>query len=39
MTSSVWCHTDPWRHRSCDHSTQCWRHPIRPQKKGNPYLA
>jgi len=22
MASSVWRHTDPWRHRSCDHSKQ-----------------
>jgi len=31
MTSSVWRHTDPWCHRSCDHSTRRWRLPIRPQ--------
>jgi len=22
VTSSVWSHTDSWRHRSCDHSKQ-----------------
>jgi len=22
MTSSIWHHTDAWRHRSCDHSKQ-----------------
>jgi len=22
MTSSVWRHTDTWRHRSCNHSKQ-----------------
>jgi len=30
MTSSVWRHTHPWRHRSCDHSTRRWRLPIHP---------
>jgi len=31
MTSSVWRHTDLWRHRSCDHSTPHWRLAIHPQ--------
>jgi len=31
MTSSVWRHTDHWRHRSCDHSTRRWRLPTRLQ--------
>jgi len=31
MTSSLWRHTSPWRHRSCDHSIRRWWLPIRPQ--------
>jgi len=31
MTSSLWCHKHPWRHRSCDHWTQYMRLLMRPQ--------
>jgi len=39
MPSSVWRHTDPRRHRSCDHSKQHMSLPIGHQQIPNPYLA